>query len=206
MVQGPFWDAKRSSASQEFPRVLWNSKVHYPIHKSRPPVLTLSKHSPIQRIIYETVGIAYKPVSIWSWYLTNPGRGKRLFSLLQNVQDDSGAGPASCSFSAGVSFSKVKGPGRDAHHLSASTAEVKNEWSYTAFPPVRLHGADRDNFTSSTFPHIVKSRITILNSNWYLSAVGYREVFVYCVCVLCFCCEYGRHTFALLAATVGCLS
>jgi hypothetical protein len=27
-----------------------------------------------------------------------------------------------------------------------SSAEVKNEWSYTSTPPVCLHGVDRDNF------------------------------------------------------------
>jgi hypothetical protein len=202
MVQGPSWETNRFSARQEFPLVLWNSKVHYRIHKSRPPALTLSKHSPIQRIIYETVEIAYKPVNMWSRYLANPGRGKRHFSLLQNVQAGSGVGPAPCSFSAGVSFSRVKRSGRDAHPLSVSAAEVKNEWSYTSSSSVRLHGAGRGNFTSSTYPNIFKASITTLKSSWYLSAVGYREG----VCVLCFCGENGRPTFALLATTVGCLS
>jgi hypothetical protein len=34
---------------------------------------------------------------------------------------------------------RVKRPGREAGHL-ASNAEVKNAWSYTSSPPVRLHG------------------------------------------------------------------
>jgi hypothetical protein len=34
----------------------------------------------------------------------------------------------------------VKRPGREADHSLPSSAEVKNAWSYTSTPPIRLHG------------------------------------------------------------------
>jgi hypothetical protein len=34
----------------------------------------------------------------------------------------------------------VKRPGREADHSRPSSVEVKNAWSYTCTPPIRLHG------------------------------------------------------------------
>jgi hypothetical protein len=61
--------------------------------------------------------------------------GKIYSVLLQIVQIGCKAHRPSYLMGTGGGVSGVKRPGREADHSSASSGEIKNEWSYTATPP-----------------------------------------------------------------------
>ena len=77
---------------------------------------------------------------VWN---SNPGRGK-ILSLLQNNPDCLFGTPSLVFSGYPGSSIGVKWLGHDVNHSSPSSADVKNEWSYTFAPPLYLHGMDRD--------------------------------------------------------------
>jgi hypothetical protein len=61
----------------------------------------------------------------------------------KNSQPPSGIepqNPGRPARSPALGYQGVKRPGHEADHSPPSSAEVKNAWSYTSAPPIRLHG------------------------------------------------------------------
>jgi hypothetical protein len=67
---------------------------------------------------------------------------EEIFFFFKTVHTGSGVKPASCSMGTAVRYQGYSD--RDVK-CTTTAAEVKNEWSYTSTPSIRLHGADRDN-------------------------------------------------------------
>jgi hypothetical protein len=55
MVLSPSWEAVSLAATHEIPSILWNTKVHYRVHKSPPPVSTLRQNNSVHTIPFNLV-------------------------------------------------------------------------------------------------------------------------------------------------------
>jgi hypothetical protein len=63
--------------------------------------------------------------------------------MVNSDSDRPALGPQPASYPVGTARAlslRAKRPGSEADRSPASSAEVKNEWSYTSTPPIRLHG------------------------------------------------------------------
>ena len=72
-------------------------------------------------------------------------------SVAPNRQDQLLAPPSPLCSGYWGSFTQVKQPGRESDHSAPSSAEVKNEWSYTSTPLTCLHGLGSDLTYIQTF-------------------------------------------------------
>jgi len=68
MERNPYWEANLFSASQEVPRILWNPKDHYRVHKTQSPVRILNLINPVHAPPHLTF---WRPIlilfSIYAW-------------------------------------------------------------------------------------------------------------------------------------------
>ena len=88
----PSWEANRFSATQDIPRILWNPKVHYRIHKWPSPVSTLGLISPVYALtshflkIYLSIILPSTPGSSkWSLSLRFPHQNPAYTSTLPHT-------------------------------------------------------------------------------------------------------------------------
>jgi len=63
--QNPSWEAKRFSASQEIPHILWEPKINCRVQETSPPVPILRQISPVQA----TISLLEDPILILSSHL-----------------------------------------------------------------------------------------------------------------------------------------
>jgi hypothetical protein len=145
MVQSP-WEADGHSSSQEILHLLWNPNVPCHVHNSPPLVPVLSQLQPVYRFqpnfttIHSYIGSRDSSVGIATRLRAGrsgfDSRGGGLFTTVSRTA----LGPTQppIHWVPGALSLGVKRPGRDADHSPPSSAEVKNTWSYTSTPPIRL--------------------------------------------------------------------
>ena len=81
-MEHKLWEANRFRASQEIPRILWNPKVHYRIHKFPPPAPILNQIDPVHIPTFNVLKIELN-INFLSKY----GSSKQYLSLRIPHQD-----------------------------------------------------------------------------------------------------------------------
>ena len=102
MEQSPSWEANRFSASQEIPRILWNPKVQYRIHKRPPPIRILSHLDPVH-----TPTSHFPKIHLNIFIPSTPGSLKRSLSLRFSHQNLEYSSPPYALHAPPISFFSI---------------------------------------------------------------------------------------------------
>jgi len=73
-------------------------------------------------------------------------------------------------------FTGGKAAGGEINHLNTSSAEIKNEWSYTSNPSIRLHAVDETLHLCTT---IISNSIVITSNVTWLFLLYYNQIFFF---------------------------
>ena len=68
------------------------------------------------------------------------------FSVLSEVQTVSGTHTASCSMGIGFVLPMVDRPAPDVEPSHACSVGIRNNWSHTSAPSIRIHNLETDSF------------------------------------------------------------
>jgi len=116
------------------------SKISLP-RLQLPPTCPYTEHLLIMFVKFVSYGLDGPGFEFW--------KGQEISSYPKKSQTGSGAHPASYSMST-----RCLAGDKDrawCWTFPPRSAGLKNEWSYTATPPICLHGVDKDNFTVCSF-------------------------------------------------------
>jgi hypothetical protein len=122
-------------------------------------------------------GITTRPQAARSGFDSRQGLGIFLFATASRPAVRPTQPPI--QWVPGVTSTRVKWLGHEAEHSAPSSAEVKNAWSYTSTPPIRLHGlvlsyAQGQLYLFSTLVNVEQSGLCTRNVNF-----NYASYFTY---------------------------
>jgi hypothetical protein len=160
MHERPSVEADDRSINQKIIRYFWNSNVHFHSHKNPPlfPVLSqlnlvhtlasylrsiliLFSHVRLGRSHGSSVTIVTRLRAGRAGIDSRQGLGIFLLATASRLALKPTQPPIQCE--PETLSTEVKRPGREADHSPPSSTEVKNVWSNTSTPAIRLHGVVR---------------------------------------------------------------
>jgi hypothetical protein len=99
-----------------------------------------NKDGGVKYFYYKSFGVALGCGLVDRHSRSDSRQGMRIFFFTTLFRTNLGPTQPPIQWVTGAFPLGVKWPRREADHSRPSSAEVKNAWSYTSTPPIRLHG------------------------------------------------------------------